>query len=131
MLGKREPHLYGKVTLETIHRECQEICDSHQFSLVFRQTNYEGELVEWVQECAEEGSGLVINAAAYTHTSIAVGDALSLISFPIIEVHLTNIYQRETFRHCSFVSPYAKAVIAGLGRKGYTLAIQSLIELIC
>lgn len=129
-LGTREPDIYGSETLAAIEENCRQLCEASDINLEFHQTNHEGLLVDWVQMVAEKGDGLVINAAAYTHTSIALYDALKLVQVPIIEVHLTNIYQRESFRQISLISPCVNAVIAGFGGKGYTMAISSLIELI-
>lgn len=127
-LGEREPELYGNRNLQEIERECRQLCKASNIGLEFRQTNHEGVLVDWVQEAANMASALIINAAGYTHTSIALHDALKLVKVPSIEVHLTNIYQRESFRQSSFVSPCVNAVIAGFAGKGYTMAISTLIE---
>lgn len=125
MLGKREPEIYGATTLADIEALCAAAAAAHGVRLLFRQTNHEGELVEWVQESAA-GSGLIINAGAYTHTSVALHDALKTLRIPIIEVHISNIYAREPFRHHSYISPLAKGVICGLGAQGYVLAMDAL-----
>lgn len=130
LLEKREPEVYENLSLQGIQEACKHICDEHKTELEFRQTNHEGVMVDWIQEAAEKADGLIINAAAFTHTSIAIHDALKLVKAPIIEVHLSNIYNRESFRHHSFISPVVKGVIAGLGGKGYTMAIRTIIELI-
>ncbi len=125
LLGTREPEIYGTTTLADIERLCVESGKAHGFAIDFRQTNHEGELVEWIQS-ASGSVGLILNAGAYTHTSVAMHDALKSVSTPIIEVHLSNIFAREPFRHHSYVSPLAKGVICGLGAKGYVLAIEAL-----
>ena len=127
-LGHRENELYGDQTLVEIEKDCRLLCEEANMELNFRQTNHEGVLIEWIQTAAHKAAGLVINAAGYTHTSVALHDALKLVLVPSIEVHLTNIYQRELFRHTSFVSPCVNGVIAGFAGKGYTMAISSLIE---
>lgn len=127
-LGERQPEIYGIQTLATIEQNCRHLCAENDIGLEFHQTNHEGLLVDWIQTAAEKATALIINAAAYTHTSIALHDALKLVQVPIIEVHLTNIYQRDAFRKESLISPCVNAVIAGFGGKGYTMAIRSLIE---
>ncbi|WP_032112875.1 type II 3-dehydroquinate dehydratase [Candidatus Paracaedibacter symbiosus] len=129
-LGGREPELYGSQTLAEIEQNCQHICTEADIHLEFRQTNHEGMLIDWIQEASTKAAGLIINAAAYTHSSIAICDALKLVKVPSVEVHLTNIYQREPFRHHSYISPCVNAVIAGFAGKGYTMAIRAIIELI-
>ncbi len=126
MLGKREPAVYGAATLEDVRRMVEEHATARGFSVVFRQTNHEGELVGWVQEAREAASGIIMNAGAYTHTSIALLDALKAAERPTIEVHLSNIFARESFRHSSFVAPAALGVICGFGPKGYTMAIDAM-----
>lgn len=130
LLGTREPEIYGATTLADIQALCENAASAHALKVDFKQTNHEGELVEWVQQAGEKSRGLIINAGAYTHTSVALHDALKTVRVPIIEVHLSNIYQREPFRHHSYVSPLAKGIICGLGPKGYTLAIEALAELL-
>lgn len=125
-LGERETSIYGTLSLKDIESLCHETAKPLQLSVDFRQSNHEGELVEWIQQ--SDHAGMAINAAAYTHTSIAIHDALRLFKRPIIEVHLSNIYQREEFRHTSYVSPIADGVICGLGATGYQLALQALAE---
>ncbi|MCC6414699.1 MAG: type II 3-dehydroquinate dehydratase [Opitutaceae bacterium] len=129
LLGEREPDIYGRFTLADIESACAEAARAHGFSIAFKQTNHEGELVEHIQQ-SRESAGLILNAGAYTHTSVAMHDALKSLSIPIIEVHLSNIFAREPFRHHSYVSPLARGVICGLGPKGYTLAIEALTNLI-
>ncbi len=126
LLGTREPGVYGTHTLADIEMNCAKRAKALGLETVFRQTNIEGELVNWVQEAAENASGIVLNAAAYTHTSVALHDALRLVGVPVIEVHLSNVYKREEFRHKSYVSTVAAGVICGLGPIGYELAIEAL-----
>ncbi|MEM9739491.1 MAG: type II 3-dehydroquinate dehydratase [Pseudomonadota bacterium] len=128
LLGTREPEIYGTATLEDLERLVR--AHSGGEEIVFRQSNHEGELVDWIQEAGKAGSVLIINAAAYTHTSIALHDALKSITIPIIEVHLSNPTAREDFRHTNFVAPLASATIAGLGAHGYVLAMDAARHLI-
>lgn len=125
-LGKRQPAVYGHVTLEQINRLCLDKAQSLGYDCVFRQTNHEGELVGWVHEAGTKAKGLIMNPAAYTHTSIALRDALLIAQLPYIEVHLSNIYARESFRHVSYTAPLALGVISGLGSQGYLFALESL-----
>lgn len=130
LLGKREPALYGTGTLADIEKTCVARGKELGFRIDFRQDNREGVLVDWIQEAADNASGIVLNAGAYTHTSIAIHDALRGTGLPVIEVHLSNIFAHERFRHHSFVSPVAKGVICGLGPQGYTLALDALHTLL-
>jgi 3-dehydroquinate dehydratase-2 len=125
-LGQREPAIYGTVTLDDIAAQCTKVAETLGASLEFRQSNHEGDLVSWVQEAADSAQGLIINAGAYTHTSIALLDALKMLTIPIIEVHLSNVFKREDFRAHSYVSLAATGVICGLGADGYTLALQAI-----
>ena len=129
MLGVRQPEIYGSETLADIEAACRTRGGELGLKIDFRQSNVEGELVTWIQEARKQVGGLVINAAAYTHTSVALLDALSLIDAPIIEVHLSNIYARDSFRHHSYVSPVATGVICGLGSVGYLLALDAIGKL--
>ena len=129
LLGQREPDVYGNSTLKDIEALCDAQASQGGQKIVFRQTNSEGELVDWTQEAATHASALIINAGAYTHTSIALRDALASVKVPIIEVHLSNIFAREDFRHQSHVSPFATGIICGLGAQGYARAIDALFEL--
>ena len=126
MLGLRQPELYGATTIDDVEALCAETADGLGLAIDFRQTNGEGELVSWVQECRSRAQGIVINPAGYTNTSIALMDALLAVALPTIEVHITNIHKREAFRHESFVSKAATGVIAGLGVRGYALALQAI-----
>ncbi|HEY8596566.1 MAG TPA: type II 3-dehydroquinate dehydratase [Devosiaceae bacterium] len=126
LLGTREPGVYGAETLADIEAMCRAECERHGFELSFRQSNHEGELVTWIQQARENADAIVINPAAYSHTSVAIHDALRAVALPVIEVHLSNIHQREAFRHHSYVSAVATGVICGLGPAGYSLAITAL-----
>lgn len=123
LLGSREPEIYGCDTLADIHARLEAQADGTD--LVLRQTNHEGELVDWIQEGSEKGSVIILNAAAYTHTSVALHDALKACKVPVIEVHLSNPAAREAFRQVNYVSPAVKATIAGLGAYGYELALKA------
>ena len=130
MLGLREPDVYGRETLAGLEERCQAKARKLGIDISFRQSNIEGELVSWIQEARSAASGLILNAAAYTHTSIAIHDALKVAQLPIIEVHLTNIYKREPFRHHSYVSPVADGVLCGFGPEGYELALDALHKIL-
>ena len=130
MLGLRQPEVYGAATLDDVEAMCAETAEGLGLAIDFRQTNAEGELVGWVQECRGRAAGIVINPAAYTHTSIALMDALLSVDLPVIEVHISNIHRRESFRHHSYVSRVAVGVIAGLGVRGYTLALQAMAAML-
>lgn len=126
LLGSREPQVYGSSTLADIEARARDVGDKLGVHVDCRQTNHEGVLVDWIQEARSSASGIVLNAGAYTHTSVAIHDALRATGVPTIEVHLSNIHAREAFRHTSFVSPVAVGVIAGLGIDGYEFALQAL-----
>ena len=131
LLGTREPDKYGRATLADMEKLCRATAERFGLELVFRQSNVEGELVGWIQEAhANKAAGLVINPAGYTTTSIAILDALLAVQLPVIEIHITNIHQRESFRQNSYVSKAAKAVICGFGIDGYALAITGLAGLL-
>jgi 3-dehydroquinate dehydratase-2 len=130
LLGQREPEIYGYTTLADIEALCQHKAQSLGLTIQCRQSNHEGELVDWVQQAGREGSGLIINAGAYSHTSVALHDALKALSIPTMEVHLSNIFAREAFRHHSHLSAVVKGVICGLGAEGYVLALQALSTLL-
>jgi 3-dehydroquinate dehydratase-2 len=129
LLGGREVEVYGRVTLPDIEALCSAVCAERGLALVFRQTNHEGELVDLIQAARTEACGIVINPAAYTHTSVAIRDALAACDMPVFEVHLSNVHRRESFRHRSFVSGVATGVIAGFGPAGYVAALHRLAEL--
>jgi len=126
LLGKRQPEIYGSETLEDVRRMCEAAADRAGLTVDFRQSNAEHDLIDWIQEARETAGGIVINPAAYSHTSVAILDALNACAFPVIEVHISNIHRRESFRHHSYVSARADAVIAGCGTQGYDLAIQRM-----
>ena len=129
MLGKREPEIYGNATLNDIEIMCLKIAKKNNIKLKFLQSNAEHEIINWIHNAREDASGIIINPAAYSHTSIAILDALSLFENPIIEVHISNIHKRENFRHNSYVSQKSTAIIAGFGVDGYIIALKKLIEL--
>lgn len=129
LLGIREPEIYGRDTLSDIEAACRATAKSHQLEIDFRQTNSESQMIDWIQEARERASGVIINAAALSFTSIGVLDALQMCTVPIIEVHLSNIHRRESFRHHSYVSLAAAGVICGLGGHGYVLAVLHLAKL--
>lgn len=130
MLGKREPNIYGRDTLADVEKSCRAHAKTLGLALDFRQSNHEGELVGWIQEARGKAAGIVINAAALTHTSVALLDALQAAEVPTIEVHLSNIYRREPFRHHSYISRAAVGVICGLGPRGYLMALDALAAMV-
>jgi 3-dehydroquinate dehydratase-2 len=130
MLGLRQPHIYGSATLGDVEQLCAETAEGLGLAIDFRQTNGEGELISWVQECRGRAAGIVINPAGYTTSSIALMDALLATELPVIEVHVTNIHRREEFRHNSYVSKVAVGVIAGLGIKGYAMALAAMADIL-
>ena len=125
-LGKREPGIYGGKTLKDIEADCIAAGRELGFDVDFRQTNHEGVLVDWLHEAGDKAVGVAINAGAYTHTSIALHDAIRAISIPVVEVHISNIHAREEFRHRSMIAPAAKGMICGFGPASYTLALSAL-----
>ena len=127
-LGKREPEIYGKTTLAEVEASCRIEAQNH--AIEFRQTNSEAQMIDWIHEAIDQGSGIIINPAAFTFTSIAVLDALKMFPGPIIELHISNIHRREAIYHNSYVSKVATAVIAGLGTKGYRIAVQAMHEML-
>jgi 3-dehydroquinate dehydratase-2 len=134
LLGTREPAIYGAATLADVEKLCAEACARHGMTLDFRQSNHEGQLIDWVHEAGREHAlgrlaGVVFNAGAYTHTSIALHDAIKGTAVPVIELHISNVHAREPFRHHSWLSPVARAVLAGFGVRGYALAIDGLAML--
>jgi 3-dehydroquinate dehydratase-2 len=130
MLGVREPHIYGSLTLDDLEVACQERSEQLGLSMDFRQSNHEGELVSWIQQARTEHDGIVINAGAYSHTSVAILDALILSELPVVEVHLSNIFKREPFRHHSYISAVATGIICGLGPHGYVLALDAISQIL-
>ena len=130
LLGKRQPEIYGRETLADVEASCRAIGDELGLAIRFHQSNREYELIDWVHEAREAAAGIVINPAAFTHTSVALLDALKTCECPILEGHISNVHQRESFRHHSYVSLAAAGVIAGFGTQGYTMALQRLAHLI-
>jgi 3-dehydroquinate dehydratase II len=128
LLGKREPEIYGHETLADIEARLGVICEAYNIALSFRQTNHEGELVSWVQEAGLAGIPVILNAGAYSHSSIALHDAIKGAKAHVIEVHLSNIHARESFRHKSLISPVAQGVILGFGARSYDLALDALLS---
>lgn len=126
LLGTRQPDVYGRETLADIEGSCKQVAGGFGVTVEFRQSNHEGELVDWIHQARGTAGGIIINPGAYSHTSVAILDALLSVEIPTIEVHLSNIHQREEFRHHSYVSRAAKGVICGFGSLGYILAIQAL-----
>ncbi len=130
LLGTREVSIYGATTLEDIKNLSTQKASKLGYQCDFRQTNTEGELVDWIQEGGRQAAGIILNAAAYTHTSIAVHDAVAAINVPVIELHLSNIFAREDYRHHSYVSDVSAGVICGFGANGYALAVTALVDLL-
>ncbi|MCR9280622.1 MAG: type II 3-dehydroquinate dehydratase [Rhodobacteraceae bacterium] len=129
LLGKREPEIYGAQTLDDVRAMCEAAAAPWGLEIAFHQSNAEHVLIDWIHEAREAAAGIIINPAAYTHTSIAILDALNTCTCPVIEVHVSNIHKRESFRHHSYVSARADAVIAGCGVEGYLLALQRMATL--
>lgn len=129
MLGVREPEIYGDDTLDDIRSACAEHAKKESIALDFRQSNSEAELVDWIQAARGTQDGIIINPAAFTHTSVAIMDALALTELPVIELHLSNIYRREAFRSHSYISAVSNGVISGFGAHGYLLALDAMIRL--
>ncbi|WP_042267763.1 type II 3-dehydroquinate dehydratase [Paraburkholderia heleia] len=130
LLGTREPAIYGVETLDDVARLCREAAGRLGLEIDFRQSNAEHQLIDWLHEARTRVDGIVINPAAYTHTSVAIADALAAIAKPVIEVHISNVHKREAFRHHSFVSPVAQAIIVGCGTQGYALALEHMATLL-
>ena len=130
MLGEREPEIYGRTTLSEIEAECRKAAARLGQELDFRQSNVEGELVAWIQEARSSAAGIVINAAAFTHTSVAILDALKLVTGPVIELHISNPLNREPFRRRSYVTPVAAGLICGFGAHGYVLALEGMAQML-
>ncbi len=130
MLGLREPSIYGRETLADIEEACLERADVLELDVEFRQSNSEGQLIDWIHEARDSADGIIINAGGYSHTSVALMDALSASDLPVVEVHMSNIHRREEFRHHSYVSRVARGVIVGLGGHGYELALDAMARLL-
>jgi 3-dehydroquinate dehydratase-2 len=130
LLGKRQPHIYGHDTLADVERACIALAAELELELRFRQSNREYEIIDWIHEARETAAGILINPAAFTHTSVAILDALHAFDAPVIEIHISNVHKREEFRHHSYISARADAVIAGFGTQGYLLALHRIARLI-
>ena len=135
LLGLREPAIYGAHTLQDVQRLCEQAAARNQLALRFHQSSYEGALVDWLHEAGQmkragQLAGVVLNAAAYTHTSVALMDAIKGADVPVIELHISNVHAREAFRHHSYIAPVAKAVICGLGVQGYSIAIDAVAQVL-
>jgi 3-dehydroquinate dehydratase-2 len=131
LLGTREPETYGRATLKDVEELCRERARRHKLEVEFRQSNHEGELIDWIHEAgAKKAAGILLNAGGYTHTSVSIRDAVSAVKVPVIEVHISNIFARDGFRHLSHIAPVARASLCGFGITGYALAIDGLAALI-
>ena len=130
LLGEREKNQYGNVTLEDIKNNCIEYAVKNEIKLSFYQSNIEGELVNQIQDSRKDQDGLIINAGGYTHTSVAIHDALKVLKIPIIELHISNVYNREEFRHKSLISKVANGIICGFGAGGYLMSLQAITRLL-
>ena len=130
LLGLRQPEIYGRETLEDVADACSALADDLGLTIRFHQSNHEGQLVDWIHEARHVGAGIIINPAAYTHTSVAILDALNAFDGPVLEVHISNVHKRESFRHHSYVSLRAEGVIAGFGTEGYQLALRRMLTLV-
>ena len=128
LLGEREPEIYGSESINDIQKLTEQYAKSKNTEIIFKQTNHEGELIEMIHDARKKSDGLIINPAGYTHTSVAIYDALLSLDIPIIEVHISNIYKREKFRHSSYVSMAANSVISGFGIDGYIFALESMLK---
>jgi 3-dehydroquinate dehydratase II len=127
LLGTREPHIYGRSTLKDVAKLCRKAAEAHGYTIKFRQSNHEGDIVDWIHEAgAKRAAGIVLNPAGLTHTSVSVHDAIKAVSVPVIETHISNIHAREPWRHHSYVSFVAKAIVCGFGIAGYALAINGI-----
>ena len=130
LLGKRQPHIYGHETLADVERDCRKLAEELKLELRFHQSNREYELIDWIHEAREDCAGIVINPAAFTHTSVALLDALNTFEGPVIECHISQVHKREAFRHHSYVSLRSDGVIAGFGTQGYQLGLRRIAKLI-
>jgi len=131
LLGTREPQTYGRATLQDVEKLARDTAKRHKLEVEFRQTNHEGELVDWIHEAqAKKAAGIILNAGGYTHSSIALRDAVAAVNVPVIEVHISNIFAREDFRHVSHIAPVAKGTLCGFGITGYALAIDGIAAML-
>ena len=126
LLGEREKEKYGSISLKNIEANCLKYANDNNLDVFFTQSNIEGELINFIQNSREKYSGLIINAGGYTHTSVSIRDALAVLKIPIIELHITNIYSREEFRHKSLISDIATGIICGFGTKGYIMSLEAM-----
>jgi len=126
LLGKRQPEIYGAETLEDVQNQCIETASRYGITIDLRQSNHEGQIIDWIHQGREEAAGIIINPGAFTHTSVAILDALNAFDGPVLEVHISNVHKREAFRHHSYVSLRAEGVIAGFGTQGYRLAVDRM-----
>lgn len=130
LLGKRQPEIYGHDTLEDVARDCAKTGEDFNLQTRLLQSNHEGQIIDWIHQAREDGAGIIINPGAFTHTSVAILDALNAFEGPVLEVHISNVHQREAFRHHSYVSLRANGVMAGFGIEGYALAMRRMGSLI-
>jgi 3-dehydroquinate dehydratase-2 len=131
LLGTREPATYGHATLKDVEKLCRETAKRHKLAVVFHQSNHEGELIDWIHEAgAGKATGIVLNPGGYTHSSVSIRDAVAAVKVPVIEVHISNIFAREKFRHFSHIAPVARATLCGFGIAGYALAIDGLAAML-
>jgi 3-dehydroquinate dehydratase-2 len=131
LLGTREPETYGRATLKDAERLCRDTAKHHKLALEFRQSNHEGDLIDWIHEAGDgKAAGIVLNAGGYTHASVSIRDAIAAVKVPVVEVHISNIFAREDFRHVSHIAPAAKATLSGFGITGYALAIDGLAAML-
>ena len=128
LLGKRQPEIYGSDTLADVENQCREIGTRHGIDIDLRQSNHEGQIIDWIHEAREHAAGIIINPGAFTHTSIAILDALNTFDGPVLEVHISNVHKREAFRHHSYGSQRADGVMAGFGIHGYSLAVEHMAK---
>ncbi len=126
LLGRRQPEIYGHDTLADVEAACRDVATGFGHEIQFRQSNHEGQIIDWIHEARDSSAGIVINPAAFTHTSVAILDALNTFDGPVLEVHISNVHKRESFRHHSYVSLRADGVIAGFGVEGYSLAVRRM-----
>ena len=130
LLGQREPEIYGSDTLADVENSCAAIGQEFDLTVQLMQSNHEGQLIDWIHQARQEAAGIIINPAAFTHTSVAILDALNIFDGPVLEVHISNVHKRESFRHQSYVSLRADGVIAGFGTEGYALAMRRMASLL-
>jgi 3-dehydroquinate dehydratase II len=131
LLGTRQPETYGRSTLKDVEALCRKAASSHGLDVEFRQSNHEGELVDWIHEAgAKKAAGVVLNAGGYTHSSVAIRDAVAAVAVPVVEVHISNVFAREDFRHFSHIAPVAKGTLSGFGINGYALAIGGIAAML-